>query len=198
MVRYLNPGGFDFGPENFDGYGISNVVVGVNYSVIFYSACVFLWLYCHHPVVRMRNVPLLPLSLLVLHVFLFMAFIVYTLNGAWPRQVEYWCKNLYLLIGIGLFQAQNQQLLIVSDGQAELVNSDELYKPLLPKGGRCIGGPGYWLFQVKVCWKGVSKQCRYECFVLIGIFVQVGTLYLDSICRGADIDHSAYCLIHHL
>ena len=147
---------------------------------------------------RMRNVPLLLLSLLVLHVFLFMVFIVYTPNGAWPCQVAHWCMNLYLLIGIGLFQAQNQQLLTVSDGQAELVNSDELYKPLLPNGGCGIGGPGYWLFQVEVCWMGVSKQRRYECFVIIGIFVQVGSLYLDGICRGADIDHSVYCLIHHL
>lgn len=54
--------------------------------------------------------------------------------------------KLYLPIGIGLFQTQDQQLLIVSDGQAELVNSDELYKPLLPKGGRGIVGLGYWLF----------------------------------------------------
>ena len=34
--------------------------------------------------------------------------------------------DLYPLVGIGLFQAQNQQLLIVSDGQAQLVKSDEV------------------------------------------------------------------------
>ena len=150
MVRYLNPGGFNFDPENLDGYGISNIVVGVVYSIIFYSSCIFLWLYRHHPVVRMRNVPLLLLSLLVLHVFLFMAFVVYTLNGAFPCQVEYWCMNLYLPIGIGLFQAQNQQLLIVSQGQAELIASNELYRPILPKRGRGVGGPKYWAFRLKI------------------------------------------------
>ena len=81
--------------------------------------------------------------------------------------------NLHLPIGIGLFQAQNQQLLIVSNGQAELVKSDETYKPLLPKGGRGIGNPGYWLSRLEVWWKGASKQRRYERFVIIGIIIQV-------------------------
>ncbi|KAK4694801.1 hypothetical protein P7C71_g2833, partial [Lecanoromycetidae sp. Uapishka_2] len=38
---YLNPGGFDFGSENLDGYGISNIVVGVLYSIFFYAAVLF-------------------------------------------------------------------------------------------------------------------------------------------------------------
>ncbi|KAL2040423.1 hypothetical protein N7G274_006866 [Stereocaulon virgatum] len=172
MVRYLNPGGYNHGPENLDGYGISNITVAVIYSVMFYSACVFLWLHRHHPFVRMRNVPLLLASLILLHGYLIMLFLIYTLNGAWPCQVEYWWMNLYLPIGIGLFQAQNQQLLIVSNGQAELVNSDEMYKPLIPKGGRGMGSPGYWLARLRVWWKGANKQRRFECFVIIGIIIQ--------------------------
>jgi len=170
---YLNPGGFDFGSENLDGYGISNIVFGVTYSLFFYAAVLFVWLYRHHPILRMRNVPLMLLSLLTLHVFTFMVFVVYTLNGAFPCQVEFWCMSIYLPIGIGLFQAQNQQLLIVSRQQTELLTKDESYRPILPKGGKGLGGPRYWLFRLKFWCRGVSTQGTYQGFVAIGIFVQV-------------------------
>ncbi|KAF6238994.1 hypothetical protein HO173_002866 [Letharia columbiana] len=168
---YLNPGGFDFGSENLDGYGISNIVFIVIYSLFFYSACFFTWMYRKHPVLRMRNVPLMLLSLLTMHVFTFAVMIVYTMNGAFPCQVEYWCMCLYLPIGIGLYQAYNQQLLIVSRGQAALITKDELFKPIFPKG-KGFGGPKYWAFRFKVWWQGVSSKGKYEGFVLIGIVIQ--------------------------
>lgn len=86
MVRYMNPGGFNSGPQNLDGYGISNIVVAVTYSVFFYAACIYLWCSRHHPLLQKRNVPLILLSLLILHVFAFMVMMYYTLNGAFTCQ----------------------------------------------------------------------------------------------------------------
>lgn len=172
MVRYLNPGGFNFGSMNLDGYGISNIVVGVTYSLLFYAACIFLWLNRHHPVVRKRNVPLLLMSLLTLHVFNFIVLLVYTLNGAFPCQVEFWCMSLWLPIGIGLFQAQNQQLLVVSQGQAQLLASDELFKRLPPKR-QGLGVSGYWIYRTKLWWRGLNEAGRYQAYVFVGIIVQV-------------------------
>ena len=174
---YLNPGGFNFGPENLDGYGISNITFGVVYSLFFYGACIFLWFYRHHPVVKMRNVPLLLMSLLTLHVFLFMVLVVYTLNGAFPCQVEFWCMSLYLPIGIGLFQAQNQQLLVVSSQQAKLVTNDELFRSLPPKSGKGFGSFNYWVFRLKCWWRDVCSTRRYEAYVTLGIVIQVGAVH---------------------
>ena len=176
MVRYLNPDGFDFGTENLDGYGISNIVVGVAYSVIFSIACLFLWVFRGHPVVKMRNVPLVLASLILLHIFTFMVMVVYTLNGSFPCQVEFWIMNIYLPIGIGLFQAQNQQLLIVSRRQANLIATDGLYKPFLPKTGRGIGGPRYWRFRLKIWWRSINEESKYQGFIVIGVFIQVNSI----------------------
>lgn len=172
MVRYLNPGGYNFGAENLDGYGISHIVVGVTYSIFFYAACIFLWLHRRQPVVQKRNVPLLLISLLTLHVFSFMVMVVYTLNGAFPCQVEFWSMNLYLPIGIGLFQAQNQQLLIVSQGQARLLALEEPFRRL-PRTRRGLGRPRYWLFRFRIWWEKVGKAGRYQAYVFIGIIIQV-------------------------
>lgn len=196
MVRYLNPGGFNFGGRNLDGYGISQIVVGVSYSLFFYASCIFLWLYRHHPMVRKRNVPLLLLSLLTLHVFNFMVLVVYTLNGAFPCQVEFWCMSLYLPIGIGLFQAQNQQLLVVSEGQSQLLQMEEPFRRLPPKRIG-LGSPRYWRYRFKLWWEGVGKAGRYQSYVFVGIIVQVRWLQLGiwkfaSILILYDLVHSVH------
>lgn len=114
MVRYLNPGGHNWADaENFDGYGISLIVVIVLYSIFFYAACTFLWLQRNNPAIRMRKIGLALLSVLVLHVYLVIIFVVYPLNGTFPCSLEFWVMSIYLPLGVGLFQAQNQQLLIV-------------------------------------------------------------------------------------
>lgn len=169
---YLNPGGYNFGSENLDGYGISHIVFTVLYSLLFYWACFFTWSYRKHPVLRMRNVPLMLSSMLMIHVFTFVVFIIYTMNGAFPCQVEYWWMCLYLPIGIGLYQAYNQQLLLVSRGQAALITKEEHFKPIFPKG-KGLGGPKYWAFRFKVWWQNVSSKGKYEGFVFIGIIIQV-------------------------
>ena len=181
MVRYLNPGGHNWAPhENLDGYGISLIVFVLIYSIFFYAACVFLWLQRNNPAVRMRKIPLALLSILVLHVYLIIIFIVYPLNGTFPCGVEFWIMSIYLPIGIGLFQAQNQQLLIVSREQNLLKGIDELYRPLYPNRGSGLGGLKYWIWRLKIWWMSVNAQNKYEGLVFVGMVVQVRRLTLGQ------------------
>ena len=169
---YFDSAGFNWGPMNYDGYGVSFVAVAVIYSVFFYTTCCYVWYHRKHTVLRMRKINLAIGSLLVLHVYLFMVMIAYWLNGTYPCSVEFWCMSIYLPIGIGLFQAQNQQLLIVSKEQSELLQRQDYYKPLFPKDGG-IGGLRYWIFRFQAWWNSITKQGKYEGFVFVGICVQV-------------------------
>ncbi|KAL6721850.1 hypothetical protein ACLMJK_000955 [Lecanora helva] len=171
MVRFFNPEGHNWGDRNLDGWSISQITFAVVYTIFFLSGCTFVWRYRDHPVIKMRNIGLALLSVLMLHVYMFAVLIVYTVNGAFACGTEFWIMSIYLPIGIGLFQAQNQQLLLVSTGQNRLLHSEE-YKPLYHKGGSGIGGPRYWLWRLKIWWAGVSKQGKYEGYVLIGMVVQ--------------------------
>ena len=170
MVRYFNPGGHNWGPKNLDGYGITQIVVAVLYSIFFYSACAYLWSKRFHPVIKIRKIGLALMSILILHVYLFMIFMVYPLNGKFPCQVEFWIMSTYLPIGIGLFSAQNQQLLLVSRQQNLLVRDEEVFQPMYVGRDR---GPRYWLWSFKVWWRSASSQNKYESFVFVGMFVQV-------------------------
>jgi len=170
MAVYANPGGHDWGSMNYDIYGISQVVIAVLYTIAFFAACAYLWVNRKNPVVRMRNITLAITSICILHVYLFMIFMVYYLNGKFPCEVEFWIMSLYFPIGIGLYQASNQELLIVSRSQQQLAKSDVWYKQL-PHGK--VGGIRYWLSCFKLWWTRTSKQGKYEAFVFAGMVVQV-------------------------
>jgi len=96
MVRFFNPGGHNWGAENLDGYGICQIVVAVIYSLGFYGLCAYIWLLRNHPAIKMRKIPLALLSVLILHVYLFMVFMVYPMNGAFPCSVEFWIMSMYV------------------------------------------------------------------------------------------------------
>ena len=80
--------------------------------------------------------------------------------------------SIYLPIGIGLFQAQNQQLLIVSQEQSHLIHFEEYYKPYLAPGIG-IDRLRYLFSRFKIWWTASSKQGKYEGFVFVGICLQV-------------------------
>ena len=58
-MGYANPGGFNSGATNLDGYGISLLAFIVVYTVLLYAACIYLWFQRHHPIVKMRKVGLM-------------------------------------------------------------------------------------------------------------------------------------------
>ena len=185
---YLNPGGRNFGPANYDGYGISNIIVGITYTLALFGACIFLWFHRHHPAVKMRKVPLMILAVFVIHIFCFIVFTVYTLNGAWPCSVEFWAMNLYFPMGIGLFQAQNQQLLIISRQQTQLITQDMTYRAYIPRGRK--GGFGrykYWIARLKFWWRNISAQGKYEGLVFIGMIVQVESMITTTSNQNANL-----------
>ena len=171
---YMNPTGFDLGPHaNLDGWGISNAVVGTLYTLMLWAACYYVWVNREHPMLRMRNVPLMLLAINCLHVYLYLLFVIYAMNGAFSCQWEFWWMSIYLPIGIGLFQAQNQQLLLVSRKQAELIVKEESFKPLPARPSGSLGGPRYYMYRLKVWWRDVNRQRRYEAYILIGMVFQV-------------------------
>ena len=178
---YMNPNGFDLSPNpNLDGWGISHVVVGTLYTLVLWAVCYYVWVNREHPMLRMRNVPLMLLAINCLHLYLYILFVIYAMNGAFSCQWEFWWMSIYLPIGIGLFQAQNQQLLLVSRQQAELMVRDDMYKPLpcRPKGS--IGGPKYYVYRLKIWWRDVNQQRKYEAYMLIGMIFQVR--FITMIC----------------
>ena len=102
-----------------------------------------------------------------------MIFLAYALNGHYPCDAEFWFMSFYLPMGIGLFQAQNQQLLLVSRAQNRLMLMDDSFKPL------CPANPGFkrWMFKLKQKWGEWTQDSKYEGLVAVGMVVQVRSLH---------------------
>ncbi len=167
-MPFLNSGGHDYSGANLDGWGILQLVFAILYTIVLLVLCGILWTQRHHPIIRMRKIPLAIAAVLVLHVYVVIILIVYPLNGYFPCSAEFWIMSIYLPIGIGLFQAQNQQLLLISRGQQVLLTPD-IYKPL-PSGKT---RRQYYRNKFIIWCKSTKEQDAFEGFIAAGIMIQV-------------------------
>ena len=174
-MQYANPYGWFKGHMVDDGYGLSLLVFIILYTLGFFGACTYVWSQRNHPIIRMRKISVALMSIILLHVYAFLVFVWYPFKGPYPCGVEFWIMSIYLPIGIGLFQVQNQQLLNVSEGQTRLIQLDEPYRPLVGERAHELGSFSYWMFRFKLWWIGTSKQGKYEAFVFAGMVVQVSS-----------------------
>ncbi|KAL8902966.1 MAG: hypothetical protein Q9171_007551 [Xanthocarpia ochracea] len=178
-MPFLNSGGHDYSGANLDGWGILQLVFAILYTIVLVVLCGILWTQRHHPIIRMRKIPLAIAAVLVLHVYVVLVLIVYPLNGKFPCSAEFWIMSIYLPIGIGLFQAQNQQLLLISRGQQVLLTPD-IYKPL-------PSGKTRWQYyrNMFIIWcKSTKQQDAFEGFIAAGIMIQfLGSLIIYMISR---------------
>ncbi|KAI4111906.1 MAG: hypothetical protein LQ339_000365 [Xanthoria mediterranea] len=178
-MRFLNPGGHDFIGANLDGWGVIQLLFAILYTLVLLVLCGILWKQRDHPIIRMRKIPMAIAAVLVLHVYLVIVLIVYTLNGYFPCNAEFWIMSIYLPIGIGLFQAQNQQLLLISRGQQVLLTQHAI-KPL-------PAGKTRWQYYRNkfVLWcKSSKEQDAFEGFIAAGMLVQfLGSLLIYVISR---------------
>ena len=93
-MPFKNPEGHNWGPPNYDGLGIGYILFAVIYTVLFYLACGFVWIHRRDPAMKMRKIGLALLSVLLLHVYLFIILMVYPWNGLFPCSAEYWIMSM--------------------------------------------------------------------------------------------------------
>ncbi|KAL8687343.1 MAG: hypothetical protein Q9218_006458 [Villophora microphyllina] len=166
-MPFLNPGGHNFIGYNHDGWGIVQLVFAVFFSILILVLSAVLWRHRNEPVIRMRKVPLSIAATLTLHVYTVIVLIVYPVNEHWPCGVEFWVMSIYLPIGIGLFQAQNQILLRTSRGQQHLLTQD-IYRPL--PTGKTVRQ--YYWNAFKLWCQAAREGDYFEGFVAAGILLQ--------------------------
>ena len=90
-------------PDNIKQFIAGLPLPKVAYSLLFSAICAIVWYHRKHPVIEMRKSALATASVLILHVYLFIIFLAYGLNGhiscdtgflAEPRKVAIPCAQL--------------------------------------------------------------------------------------------------------
>lgn len=179
-MPFFNPNGHDWANNyNFDGWGTCLIVFAILYTFFLLGCSGLLWQWRNHAVIRMRKPGLAISAVLVLHVYVLIILLVYPWNGRFPCAAEFWIMSIYLPIGIGLFQASNQVLLLISRGQQVMLTQDT-YRPL-PSGKN----------RREYCWSAFMIWCRsakqqdiFEGFLAAGMVLQfIVSLFIFIISR---------------
>lgn len=168
---YVSPGGHNWGPLIFDD--VAKILISIigAWTAFIFSALYFVIYNRNLPFVRMRKVFLLCASVVSLHIYLVMVFLVYMLNGTFSCEAEYWIMSLYFPIGVALFQLQNMVLFSQSRLQEELIwngnqHNAERARTLMNKTGFA-----YLIERLKQ----MSAYAKTRTGIVVGFAVQVTT-----------------------
>jgi len=168
---YVSSEGHNWGPFIFDD--LARVYLTI---ICLSTACVASGLYGviynrKLPFIRMRKVPLLCASVVILHVYLVMIFLVYMLNGTFSCRAEYWIMSIYLPIGVALFQLQNMVLFSQSLLQEELVWNEHEHTVTRARALRIKTRFAYLIERVKQ----MTAYAKTQNCAVVGLVVQVTT-----------------------
>ena len=168
MVNVANEGGLDWASRlNLDLVGVLYLLTLGLVTIFFVTGSTLLFRYRRLSFIRMRNVSLALFSSAALHVCLCLFLLLYPLNGRMHCQTEFWDMTICLSVGVALFQAQNMQLLSLSNQQRSLLHHPGLF---LRRSGR------WWRFKItkpRQSWAGLNLLQRTYFCVAVGIVVLV-------------------------
>ncbi|KAK5018346.1 hypothetical protein LTR16_001603 [Cryomyces antarcticus] len=174
----INSKGRDWGSVvNFDDLGKVYAAVAIVWTVVLSAGMAWLISHRHLSYLRMRNIPLAIAATATLHVYLVKILLAYTVNGHFSCDAEFWIMNIYLPMGIALFQANMVQLQSISGQQQKLLEglrfALQAEKPLRRPGFR-----GLWMK-----WRSMSAAKRAELLIAAGMVLQLlvtTAIYLAS------------------
>ncbi|KAK5000292.1 hypothetical protein LTR66_000824 [Elasticomyces elasticus] len=173
----INPKGRDWSQVvNFDDVGKIYVALTVAWSAILFAGMAWLIVHRHLSFLKIRNIPLAIAATAVLHVYLVKILLAYTVNGHFPCDAEFWIMNIYLPMGIALFQANMVQLQSISGQQMKLLEGQNLLRADVPQ--RQPGLRGLW-----VKWRSMTAARRAGILITAGMAVQFAVttaIYLAS------------------
>ncbi|KAG5920915.1 hypothetical protein E4U53_003857 [Claviceps sorghi] len=120
--------GSDFGltPDSkpvarFDSLGIFWVSFAISWTVILFSAMLFLWCKRDMPILKVRGLSLSFAAIALLHVYWFCVTTAYVYAPLMPEVAEFWIMGIWLPFGVALFHASNHRFLYVAHAQKQYI-----------------------------------------------------------------------------
>ena len=109
-----------------DALGAVYIAISVVWTVALAAGMLFLWHHRSLPCLQIRRLPLVFAAVSSLHVYGFMAMIVYVMAPNFPCNAEFWIMSIYLPYGIAMFHAANSQFLYIASRQRQYARMSNL------------------------------------------------------------------------
>lgn len=166
-MSFTRPGGDHGGAATFDSLAKFYVAVAITWTAALFAGSAFLIVNRHEQCIRIRNLRLMLSAVACLHVFWILCMVAYSMGGKYPCAAEYWIMNIYLPVGIALYQANSMQLLNVFGVQEKLLLTAQ--QPNRPH----FINPSESSSRYLARWRQLNLVQRTELGIAIGISVQV-------------------------
>lgn len=157
-----------------DNVGWTYVGITVGWTVILYSALGFLWYHRQLPQLQMRRLPLVLISMTMLHIYWVLATLAYAIGPATPCGAIFWFMSILVPFGIATFQVANTQFLYIASQQRSYAKVRSLDSLAWEKRVSVLDGQtGSFWRRMSMRLKHADQITRMAIYVGIGMIVQV-------------------------
>ena len=113
---------------NFDTVGVFYLFFTVGWTLFVGSGMTFLALNRHTRTVRMRGLGFPCIAITLLHIYLTLVHLYYSIGPVLPGQFSYWIMGTFLPFGLAFFHATNTRFLHVAKAQQRFAVRDSMLR----------------------------------------------------------------------
>ncbi|KAJ6443634.1 Carboxypeptidase A1 [Purpureocillium lavendulum] len=154
-------------PANWDRIGIFYICYACIWTTLVLSGMVFCWLNRHHPVLKIRGLPLSFTAIAFLHAYWILAQITYPIGRTIPTilayDIQYFFMGIWFPLGIALFHASNSRFLHIAKLQKQFTHPELRFR------AGCDGAKSSWLCRLR----NMRYTRRIMIFIGFGMVLQV-------------------------
>lgn len=154
-------------PPKWDQVGVFYISFCVTWTILLLAGMVFCLINRHHPILRVRGLPLSFSAIVLLHIYWILGQITYPIGGSvhmvLAYDIQYFAMSVYFPLGIALFHASNLRFLHVAKMQKQFAD------PELRNGSGNNGTSSSWLYRLK----NMRYTTRVSIYIGIGMVFQV-------------------------
>lgn len=157
-----------------DNVGKTFIGITISWTVILYTALGFLWYHRQLPQLQMRRLPLVLISMTMLHVYWVLSTLAYVIGPVTPCAAIYWFMSILVPFGIAMFQVANTQFLHIASQQRCYTNARSLDSLAYERRVSVLDGQTgpFWRRMLKRL-QHIDQITRMAIYIGVGMTVQV-------------------------
>ncbi|KAL3952516.1 hypothetical protein ACCO45_012459 [Purpureocillium lilacinum] len=134
-------------PAAWDRIGIFFICYACIWTTLVFSGMAFCWFNRHHPVLKIRGLPLSFTAITFLHAYWILAQITYPIGRTIPTilayDIQYFFMGIWFPLGIALFHASNTRFLHIAKLQKQFTHPELRFR------AGCDGAKSSWLCRLR-------------------------------------------------
>ncbi|KAI1636988.1 hypothetical protein F4809DRAFT_344722 [Biscogniauxia mediterranea] len=174
--------------------GWTYIGLTVGWTVILVGGMLFLHQHRQLPFLQIRKLPLVFISVILLHLYGIACMIGPTLSQLIPCDAQFWIMSIYLPFGMAMLQAANSHFQYIASQQRKFAKFNNLEDYKLSEKTLQVDPSLSWWKRTMQRLRKIDQTTRIVVYISIGMAVQLALTFI--VYFGSEMFHPSYGFFH--